>query len=406
MARIRPFRGLRPRSDAALSVIAPPYDVMSEAEARDMVGTNPDCFLRVTRPEVGLPPGSDAHGAEAYAAARAVLDGLQARGVMVQEDADAFYLYSQQMGEHHQAGLMAICSVAEYDAGDIKRHEFTRPDKEQDRVDHILGTGAQTGLVFLAHRQDDRVAALQGAVLGREPLFVVTTPDGVEHTLHRIDAAEEVAAWRDAFSDLSALYIADGHHRSAAASRVAKQLNGAGGSDGFLAGIFPEDQLHVMAYNRLVADLAGRDAAAFRAAVGESFEIQVDVEPKPAARGVIHMFLEGRWWGLLPRPGLIDPADAVASLDVSVLQDHLLAPLLDIQDPRRDTRIRFVGGIRGPGALSDAVQAGEAAVGFSLYPTGLDQLFAVADSGQVMPPKSTWFEPKLAGGVVLHKLGV
>ncbi len=404
MARIRPFRGLRPRSDAALSVIAPPYDVMSEAEARDMVGTNPDCFLRVTRPEVGLPLGSDAHGAEAYAAARSSLDRLQARGVMVQEAAEAFYLYSQKMGDHRQAGLMAICSVAEYDAGDIKRHEFTRPDKEQDRVDHILGTGAQTGLVFLAHRRDDRVAALQAEVLGRDPLFVVTTPDGVEHTLHCIDERDDVAAWRTAFADLSTLYIADGHHRSAAASRVSKQLNGAGGSDGFLAGVFPEDQLHVMAYNRLVADLAGRDVAAFKAAVGDSFDLLEDVEPQPAGRGVIHMFLEGRWWGLVPRPGLFDPGDAVASLDVSILQDHLLAPLLGIQDPRRDTRIRFVGGIRGPGALSEAVEAGEAAVGFSLYPTGLDQLFAVADSGRVMPPKSTWFEPKLAGGVVLHKL--
>jgi len=377
---------------------------MSEEEAREMVGTNPDCFLRVTRPEVGLPLGSNAQGAEAYAAARSSLDGLQARGVMVQEAAEAFYLYSQKMGDHRQAGLMAICSVAEYDAGDIKRHEFTRPVKEQDRVDHILGTGAQTGLVFLAHRQDDTVAALQAAVLEQEPLFVVTTPDGVEHTLHRIDGGDDVAAWRSAFAGLSALYIADGHHRSAAASRVSKQMNGAGGSDGFLAGIFPEDQLHVMAYNRLVADLAGRDVAAFKAAVEESFELLEDVEPQPASRGVIHMFLEGRWWGLVPRPGLFDSGDAVASLDVSILQDHLLAPLLNIQDPRRDTRIRFVGGIRGPGALSDAVKAGEAAVGFSLYPTGLDQLFAVADSGQVMPPKSTWFEPKLAGGVVLHKL--
>jgi len=377
---------------------------MSEAEAREMVGSNPDCFLRVTRPEVGLPSGSDAHGAEAYSAARNALEGLQARGVIVQEAAEAFYLYSQRMGDHRQAGLMAICSVAEYDAGDIKRHEFTRPDKEQDRVDHILGTGAQTGLVFLAHRRSDTVEALQAGVLERTPLFVVTTPDGVVHTLHRVDEAGEVEAWRSAFSDLPTLYIADGHHRSAAASRVAKELGGAGGSDGFLAGIFPEDQLHVMAYNRLVNDLAGRDVSTFLAAVKASFEIVDGVKPEPDGRGVIHMFLDGKWRGLIPRPGLFDAEDAVASLDVSVLQDHLLAPLLGIQDPRRDTRIRFVGGIRGPAALSDAVLAGEAAVGFSLFPTGLDQLFAVADSGQVMPPKSTWFEPKLAGGVVLHKL--
>jgi uncharacterized protein (DUF1015 family) len=404
LARIRPFRGVRPAPNLAEEVIAPPYDVMSEAEAREMVADSPNSFLRVTRPEVGLPPGSDAHGEEAYLAARRALEALVSSGVMVEEEREAFYLYSQVMGEHRQAGLMALCAVDEYDEGQIKRHEYTRPDKEQDRVNHIQSTSAQTGLVFLAHRKEEAIDALQAEVLVREPLFRVTTPDGVEHALHLIDGDEEVEAWRGAFARVDALYIADGHHRSAAASRVAASRGGRGGSDAFLAGIFPDDQLFVMAYNRVVKDMGGMVAAEFLQAVEQVFELSEGVEPTPESRGEIHMFLDGRWLGLRARPGLVDADDPVSSLDVAVLQDHLLDPVLGIQDPRRDTRIRFVGGIRGAGAISRAVEAGEGVVGFSLFPTGLDQLFAVADSGAVMPPKSTWFEPKLAGGIVLHRL--
>jgi len=369
-----------------------------------MVGDNPHSFLRVTRPEVGLEPGSDAHGDEAYLLARSALDALISNGVLVQEDREAFYLYSQVMGEHRQAGLMALCSVDEYDSGKIKRHEFTRPDKEQDRVNHIQMTSAQTGLVFLAYRRKEGIEALQEQVLAGEPLFRVTTPDGVEHTLHVIADPTEVAAWRDAFEDVEALYIADGHHRSAAASRVSELRNGEGGADSFLAGVFPDDQLFVMAYNRVVEDLSGQSTADFMQAVKQVFDVTSGVGPAPESRGEIHMYLGGEWFGLQPKPGLVDTTDPVASLDVAVLQDHLLDPILGIEDPRRDMRIRFVGGIRGPQAISNAVDKGEAAVGFSLFPTGLDQLFSVADSGAVMPPKSTWFEPKLAGGVVVHRL--
>ncbi|MEE2751961.1 MAG: DUF1015 family protein [Myxococcota bacterium] len=404
MARIKPFQGLRPALNLAGQVIAPPYDVMSESEARSMVGDNPNSFLRVTRPEVGLPPGSDAHGDEAYLTARRALDGLISSGVLVQEQQEAFYLYSQVMGNHRQAGLMALCAVDEYDSGKIKRHEFTRPDKEQDRVNHIQTTSAQTGLVFLAYRKDASIEALQNEVLAGEPLFEVTTPDGVEHALHVIDDPGDVSAWKEAFAAVDALYIADGHHRSAAASRVCALRGGLGGSDSFLAGVFPDDQLYVMAYNRVVRDLLGQSSEEFMQAVKQVFEVQAGVGPAPDKRGEIHMFFEGQWFGLKARPGVVNAADPVASLDVAVLQDHLLSPILGIQDPRRDTRIRFVGGIRGPVAISSAVEQGDGAVGFSLFPTGLDQLFSVADSGAVMPPKSTWFEPKLAGGVVVHRL--
>ena len=404
MAQIRPFQGFRPAPNLAAEVIAPPYDVMSESEARTMVGDNPSSFLRVTRPEVGLPPGSDAHGDEAYLTARRALDSLISSGVLMKEQREAFYLYSQIMGDHRQAGLMALCAVDEYDSGQIKRHEFTRPDKEQDRVNHIQATSAQTGLVFLTYRKDVEIEALQNRVLAGEPLFRVTTPDGVEHALHVIDDPADVAAWTDSFGGIDALYIADGHHRSAAASRVCALRGAQGGSDSFLAGVFPDDQLFVMAYNRLVEDLAGLSSKEFMQAVERVFEISPGVGPTPEKRGHIHMFLDGEWFGLKAKAGLVDAADAVASLDVAVLQDHLLSPVLGIQDPRRDMRIRFVGGIRGPEAISGAVEKGEAAVGFSLFPTGLDQLFSVADSGAVMPPKSTWFEPKLAGGVVVHRL--
>ena len=401
MALVRPFRGVRARPDLAAEVVAPPYDVLNEEEARAIVARLPHSFLRVTRPEVNLARGVDAHSAEAYGAARAALLGMLDDGSLVQDDEPCFYLYGQRMGTHVQTGLLAVCSTAEYDDGVIKKHEFTRPDKEQDRVDHILGTGAQTGLVFLTYRQTERLAQLL-ARPSEAPLYAVTTDDDVEHLLWRIVDPDDVAAIGAAFAELDALYIADGHHRSAAASRVAAEL-GEGASEWFLCGIFPDDQLQVLAYNRLVADLNGHGAEAFVAAVSAHFEVADADGGVPARRGDVHMFLDGGWKRLRRRASTASD-DPVADLDVAVLQDTVLAPLLGIQDPRRDTRIRFVGGIRGPDALERAVRAGEAAVAFHLYPTSLAELFSVADSGQVMPPKSTWFEPKLRGGVVVHKL--
>jgi uncharacterized protein (DUF1015 family) len=402
MAQIRPFPGIRAREDLASAVIAPPYDVLSEAEARAIAAAKPQSFIHVTRSEVALPEGSDSHSPAVYDMARQQLLRLLDEGALVQEDVPCFYLYSQRMGRHEQHGLMATCSVAEYDAGKIKKHEYTRPDKEQDRVNHIQGTQAQTGLVFLIHKKSEAISALREAALQTEPLFEVTTDDGVVHRLRRISDPGRISAWQAAFGVLDALYIADGHHRSAAASRVSESREAKGAAAFFLAGIFPEDELQILPYNRLVADLNGRDSEAFLSAVSQSFILSLTDMPTPPDRGLVHMYIDGQWYRLHDRaPASSDPVDC---LDVAILQDHLLAPILGIQDPRRDTRIQFVGGIRGTGFLEDAVNRGEAAVAFSLYPTGLDQLLAVADADRVMPPKSTWFEPKLAGGIVLHAL--
>lgn len=396
MADVRPFRAIRPADAQAGEVIALPYDVMDEAEARALA-QNRSSFLRITRSEVDLPEGSDAHGEPAYLMAKANLEAFLAEGKLV-EDADAtYYLYGQRMGEHRQIGVLAACSVAEYDAGLIKKHEFTRPDKEDDRTHHMEVLGAQVGLVFLAHRPHAGLAAAVGRITGAEPAWRVTTEDGVEHALWPAPAAE-VASLQAAFAELPALYIADGHHRSAAASRVHNKRKDPASAT-FLAGLFPADQLQVMAYNRVVTDLNGHEPEAFLALVDAWFERTEDVAPVPAERGRFTMFFAGRWHELAPRPGLVDLDDPVARLDVSVLQDHLLGPILGIDDPRRSERIRFVGGIRGHQPLAAAVQAG-AAVAFHCYPTGLDQLFEVADAGEVMPPKSTWFEPKLREGVV------
>ncbi len=401
MATIRPFRGVRPDPEVAGRVVAPPYDVLSEAEARAIHSENPKTFLQVTRPEVNLPDGVDAHSREAYAAGRIALETLLAEGSLVQDEEPSFYLYFQKMGDHRQTALMALCSTEEYDRGLIKKHEHTRPDKEQDRVDHILGTGAQTGLVFLAYRQrhDIREAVAQAS---GEILFTLTSEDGVEHGLTRISDRLSVERLQRLFDEVDVLYIADGHHRSAAASRVAARLDGQRGSAWFLCGIFPDDSLNCMAYNRMVRDLGGFTPSALLKTLDGDFEVTVALDAVPTERGTFTMYLEGRWYLLEPR--VLDESDPVACLDVAVLQDRILSPLLGIEDPRRDTRVSFVGGIRGPGYLQDAVDERRAAVAFHMVPTGLDQLFAVADADRVMPPKSTWFEPKLAGGVLVHRL--
>ena len=402
MATVVPFCGIRPRSDIAAEVIAPPYDVLSESEAREIVSRKPQSFLRVTRSEVDLPAGSDAHSQLAYEKARDNLARFVDDGTMVQDEQPCFYLYVQTWQGRTQAGLMALCETAAYDAGQIKRHELTRPDKEQDRVDHINTLGAQTGLVFLTYRDtDDAVRAAMAEAAARTPDWVVTTDDGVTHALIVIDGAL-VAELVSAFAGVPALYIADGHHRSAAASRVAVERGGAGSSGSFLVGIFPDSEMRILAYNRVVADLNGHTVASFLAAVGEHFEVTPQQAPQPESRGLWRMYLDGVWYGLVAKPG-VTPDDPVGSLDVAVLQERILAPLLGIENPRTDKRIRFVGGIRGTSALEQAVDSG-AAVAFSLHATGIDQLLAVADADMLMPPKSTWFEPKLRGGVLVHRL--
>ena len=404
MSVIRPFRGLRPLDDLAARIIAPPYDVLSEDEARQIAGPNEMSFLHVTRPEVDLPEGSDAHGAQAHATARENLDAFESRGWMQQDEAPCFYLYRQTWRGRTQTGLMAACSVQEYDEGLIKKHELTRPDKEQDRVDNMSALDAQPGLVFLAYRDDsEAVRAAISRASAASPAWTVTTEDEVEHSLTVVNDPVTVGALVGAFAKVPALYVADGHHRSAAASRVCAAREASGSSGKFLAGLFPDSELDVLAYNRVVKDLNGRNPDTFLVAVSEHFEITGDASAMPNGRGRFSMYLAGKWYGLAAKEGVV-PNDPVGCLDVAVLQDRVLGPLLGIDNPRTDMRIAFVGGIRGHKALEARVDRGEAEVAFHMYPTGMDQLFAVADADMLMPPKSTWFEPKLRGGVVLHKI--
>jgi uncharacterized protein (DUF1015 family) len=400
MADVRPFRALRPRDDLAGAIIAPPYDVISEEEAR-AIAAERKSFVRVTRSEVDLPPGTDAHSDVAYRKARENLDAFVRDGLLVQDPQPTYYLYGQKMGSHVQHGFLAACSVEEYDDGRIRKHEYTRPDKEDDRTHHMEVLDAQVGLVFLAFKGTPELRDLANRLAATKPAWRVVTEDGVEHALWPAPA-DLVGPLRAAFAAIPVLYIADGHHRSAAASRVhANRKDEA--SAYFVAGLFPAEDLQVMAYNRVVKDLNGRTPEQFLAAVEAKFEIAPAMGPIPPRRGTFTMFLGNRWLVLCPRAGVVNEADPVARLDVSVLQDHVLGPILGIDDPRRSSRIDFVGGIRGPEALVKAVQNG-AAVAFHCYPTGMDQLFDVADAGQVMPPKSTWFEPKLREGVVVRAL--
>jgi uncharacterized protein (DUF1015 family) len=401
MSDVRPFRALRPRDDLAGEIIAPPYDVLTEAEAR-AIALNPRSFVRITRSEVDLPPGTDAHSDLAYRKARENLDLFRREGWMVLDDRETYYLYGQTMGEHRQVCVLAGASVAEYDDGRVAKHEHTRPDKEDDRTHHMDVLDAQVGLVFLGYRPTDRLAALVARGLREPAAWRVTTDDAVLHELRVVPAAM-VAEFQAAFAELPRLYVCDGHHRSAAASRIHRQRADAASAH-FLVGIFPADELQILAYNRLVRDLNGLTSASFVAAVVDA---GWDVQPGaavPGKRQEFAMYLDGAWHSLTPREHLLS-SDPVRGLDVSLLQDHLLGPILGIDDPRRSERIEFAGGIRGTDYLSEAVEGGRAAVAFSLFPTGLDQLFAVADAGEVMPPKSTWFEPKLREGVVVRLLG-
>lgn len=399
MADVQPFRALRPRDDLAGDVIAPPYDVLSDAEAR-AIARNPRSFVRVTRSEVDLPPGTDPHADAAYARARVNLDAFVADGTLTLDPAPTYYLYGQVMGAHEQIGILAGASVAEYDDGRIARHELTRPDKEDDRTHHMDVLDAQVGLVFLAYRPTPALAALTAELSAAPPAWSVTTDDGVVHRLWPVPEGA-VDRIRAAFAAIPTLYVADGHHRSAAASRIhAARADAA--SAYFLAGLFPSDRLQVLAYNRVVHDLAGATPEGFRARLAGAFTIRDDGRDTPARRGEIAMYLGGRWSTLEVRPE-VRPSDPVGALDVSVLQDQVLGPILGIDDPRRSERITFVGGIRGTAPLARAVDDG-AGVAFHLFPTSLDELFAVADAGAMMPPKSTWFEPKLREGVAVRRL--
>ena len=411
MSLIRPFRGLRPAAGQAGAVAAPPYDVLSSDEARSIVHGGatgkPWSFLHISKPEIDLPADTDPYAPEVYAKAAENLQKMLAAGILARDATPCYYAYRLTMGDHVQTGLVAAANVADYDSNRIRKHEFTRPDKEDDRVRQIEALDAQTGPVLLAYPASATADALIDAIAQGTPAADVTADDGIRHQIWVLDDAARIEAITQTFDAMPALYIADGHHRSAAASRVAAARHRQGreqSADAFLSVIFPHHQMKILDYNRVVKDLHDLEKSALMARLGTAFAVEESaVRVHPARPGEFGMYLAGRWHRLSIKPELI-PADPVASLDVSLLSNHLLAPILGIADLRRDKRIDFVGGIRGLAELEKRVDCGEMAVAFALHPTRMDQLMAVADSDNVMPPKSTWFEPKLADGLVSHVL--
>ncbi len=384
---------------AASAVASVPYDVVNAEEARALAAGNPLSFLHVTRSEIDLPPGTNPYDAAVYAQAARNLDELKRSAPLVVDDEPALYCYRLRMGGHEQTGLAGCFSVDEYDRGLVKKHEKTRRDKEDDRTRHITELRAQTGLVFLTYRARPAIDALTSRVCAGAPLYDFTAPDGVVHTVWQVTGADRDAFVRE-FGALDALYIADGHHRAASAARAREALAGSGESGRFVAVAFPDSQMQILAYNRVVKDLGGHTPASLVAAVGAVAPVS-DGQPVPSRKGEVSMYVDGRWYTIvLPVPPAGTPhAD---TLDVEVLQRTVLGPVLGVGDPRSDKRIDFVGGIRGTGELEALVQSGRAAVAFSLYPVGIDDLLSVADAGGIMPPKSTWFEPKLRDGLLVH----
>ena len=411
MSLVRPFAALRPAPGRAPEVIAPPYDVLNTAEARVLAAGRPWSFLHISKPEIDLPEGTDPYAAEVYAKAAENLQRMLAGGVLRPDERPGYYAYRLVMGEHVQTGIVAAASVADYDTNRIRKHEFTRPDKEDDRVRQVEALNAQTGPVLLAYPHAPEVDAILAAATQNPPDADATSESGVRHTLWAIFDDATVARLTALFDAMPALYIADGHHRSAAASRVCAarkaanpQHRGDEPYNYFLSVIFPDHQMKILDYNRVIKDLNGLSEAEFLKRVAESFTLEDAAGPvSPAQPREFGLYMGGKWRKLHVHPSLV-PNDPVARLDVSLLQNHLIGPVLGIDDPRRDKRIDFVGGIRGLAELEKRVDSGEMAVAFALHPTHMEHLMAVADANQVMPPKSTWFEPKLADGMASHIL--
>jgi uncharacterized protein (DUF1015 family) len=405
MALLTPLRALRPAPAAAADVASVPYDVVNADEARTLAGPHPLSFLHVTRSEVDLPPGTDPYSGAVYARARQNLDALVAQGALVRDDAPALYVYRVRMGTHAQVGIAGGFSLDEYDRGLVRKHEKTRKDKEDDRTRHIVELRAQTGVVFLTYRRSAGVDEVAARVTASAPLYDFTAADGVAHTIWRVTGADMEALVR-AFGAIPATYIADGHHRAASAARARQTLEASGEGTAearaFVAVAFSDTQVQILPYNRVVKDLAGHTPASLLAAMRETITVG-DGAPVPARARDVSMYLDGRWYAVtLPEvPAGTPRADA---LDVEVLQQTVLAPFLKVGDPRTDKRIDFVGGIRGPAELERLVQTGRAAVAFSLAPVSVQDLMAIADEGGIMPPKSTWFEPKLRDGLLVHMI--
>jgi uncharacterized protein (DUF1015 family) len=413
MKLIRPFNALRPRKELAARVAVPPYDVLNREEAYEMAKGNEYSFLRINKPEIDVDQDIDAYDKRVYQRGAENLQKFIDNGIMLRDSRKTFYVYRQIMGSHQQVGLVAAASVAAYEQNLIKKHEFTRPDKEDDRVNHINTLSAQVGPVFLTYRAQPQIDTLIAGVMAAEPEFDFIADDGNRHTLWIVADDATVAKIQAAFDKVDSLYVADGHHRSAAAQRVKdlrKQANPGHTEEEsynyFSSVIFPDNQVQILDYNRLVKDLNGLQENEFLRSIQAFFNVRESNSGavKPSTQHEFSMYLGRKWYVLHAMDGLWKESDPVQSLDVSILQKNLLSPVLGIEDPRRDKRIDFVGGIRGLKELEKRVDSGECKVAFALYPTSIKSLMAIADAGEVMPPKSTWFEPKLKSGLFVHVL--
>jgi len=408
---LRPFRGYRPRPELADKVASPPYDVLNSDEAREMAASNPNSFLHVVKAEIDLDPGIDTHSDPVYRKSAENLRDLIEGDVIRRDERDCYYIYRLEMGGHAQHGIVGGCSVDEYEKGLIKKHEFTRRDKEDDRARHTEILQANAGPCLFTYRAQDAVKALvERLSSGQDPDTDFTADDGVRHTLWVIDAPDEVAAVREAFTSVDAIYVADGHHRTASALRVRDIMKGANPNhtgdepyNHFLAVLFPDDELQLMGYHRVLKDLNGLETDAFLGKLEEKFTVEPTDTPEPPTQQQFGMFLDGKWFRVAAKPGTFPADDPVKSLDGSILQENLLAPVLGIGDPRTDSRIDFVGGARGVGELERRCAA-DMRVAFAFAPVSVAQIMAISDADDVMPPKSTWFEPKLRSGLVVRGL--
>ncbi len=404
--RVKAFRAWRPAGGKAETVASVPYDVVDTAQAAKLATDNPDSFLHVVRAEIDLPEGTNPYSDAVYEQARTNLHRLMDDGVLIREEEPSLYLYSQQMGNHIQYGIVATCHIEDYETGKIKIHEKTRRAKEEDRIRYVDTQNANTGPVFLAYRGSEKINRVVEAAKATEPLYKFTAEDGVAHTVWRFEEPSVIEA---AFEEIPATYVADGHHRSASAAKVgamrrADNPNHTGDEpyNYFLAVIFPESELKILAYNRVILSLPGTQDE-FLKNLASTFIVEQNGISEPRKAGEICMYTGGQWSTLTPKK-LPAAADPVAALDVSILQNDVLAPILNIEDPRESNDIDFIGGIKGTGELEKWVDNGRAALAFSMYPTSMEQLFSVADAGMLMPPKSTWFEPKLRSGLLVNTL--
>lgn len=413
MVKVKPFRGLRPPKAIVAKVAARPYDVLSSDEARDEASGNEMSLYHITRPEIEFPKGTDEHCSEVYRRAVDNFHAFQAKGWLVEDGKECYYIYAQTMGNHKQYGFVVATGVRDYIEGRIKKHELTRHDKEEDRMKHIRNTKANIEPVFLAFHDNQELEEIIKRVSEKEAEYDFVSADGIRHELWVISDSETVKEVTDAFASMQALYIADGHHRTAAAALVGDEMarnnpNHKGDEEYnyFLAVCFPESHLKIIDYNRLVKDLNGLTVEQFIEAIGKNF----DVTPmgkeiyRPSGLHNFALYVGGNWYSLVAHADTYDDSDPIRCLDVTISSKYILDEILGITDLRRDKRIDFVGGIRGLGKLKARVDSGEMAMALALYPVSMHQLLAIADSGNIMPPKTTWFEPKLRSGLVIHKL--